>query len=50
MRSGDDSGHNLVSYVVAVNLNVLCTLMKGGITGDEDSGLIITMHGQWKRG
>ena len=45
MRSGDDSGHNLVLYVVAVNLNVLSTLMKGGIVGDEDSGLIITMHG-----
>ena len=49
MRSGDDSGHNLVSYVVAVNFNVLCTLIKGGIGGDEDSDLIITIHGHWKR-
>ena len=49
MRSGDDSGHNLVSYVVTVNLNVLYTLMKGWISGDEDSGLIITMHGHSKR-
>ena len=49
MRSGDDSRHNLVSYVVAVNLNMLCMLMKGGIARDEDSGLIITMHGHWKR-
>ena len=49
MRSGDDSGHNFVSYVVIVHLNVLCMLMKGGISSDEDSGLIITMHGHWKR-
>ena len=49
MRSGDDSGHNLVSYVVAVNLNMLCTLMKNGAVDDEDSGLIITVHGHWKR-
>ena len=49
MRSGDDFEHNLVSYVVAVNLNVLCTLMKGGISSDEDRGLIITMHGHYKR-
>ena len=45
MRSGDDSGHNLVSYVVTVDLNVLCMLIKDVIAGDEDSGLIITMHG-----
>ena len=49
MRSADNFGHNLVSYVVAVNLNVLCMLMKGGISGNEDSGLIITMHGHWER-
>ena len=45
MRSRDDSGHNLVSYVVVVNLNVLCTLMNSGITRYEDSGSIIIMHG-----
>ena len=49
MRSGDDSENNLVLYVVPVNLNVLYTLMKGGITIDEDSNLITTMHGHWKR-
>ena len=40
MRSGDDFGHNLVSYLVAVNFSVLCKLIKGGIASDEDSGLI----------
>ena len=44
MRSGDDFGHNLVLYVVVVNLNVLCTLMESGIAGNEDSSLIISMH------
>ena len=45
MRSGDESGHNRVLYVVAVNLNVLCMLVTGRIANDEDSGLIMTMHG-----
>ena len=45
MRSGDDYGQNLFSHVLLVNLNVLCTLMKSGIDGDEDNSLIITMHG-----
>ena len=45
MRSGDDSEHNLVLYIVVVNLNVLCTHMKSGISDDEDRGLIITMYG-----
>ena len=43
MRSRDDSRHNLISYVMVVNLNVLCILIKGGIARDEDSGL-----GQYK--
>ena len=45
MRGGDYSGHNLIPNVVTINLNVLCTLMKSGIASDEDSGLIIIMHG-----
>ena len=49
MRSGDDSRHNLVSYVVEINLNVLCVLLKSGIIGIEASDLIITMHGHWKK-
>ena len=49
MRSGDDSRNNLASYVVAVNLNLLLTLMKSGIADDEDNCLIIIMHGHWKR-
>ena len=44
MRSGDDSGHNLVSYVMTINLIVLCMLMKSEIVGDEVSGLIITIY------
>ena len=49
MRSGDDSSHNLVSYIVTINLNVICKLIKSGIVGDEDSSLIITMDGHWQR-
>ena len=45
MRGGNNSGHNLVLKVVTINLSVLRMLMKGQIASDEDSGLIITMHG-----
>ena len=45
MGGKDDFEHNSVSNVMAVNLNVLCTLIKISISNDENSGLIITMHG-----
>ena len=45
MRGRDDSEHNLVSNVVVVNLTMFCTLMKSIIPSDEDSGLIIIIHG-----
>ena len=48
MRGGNNFGHNLVSNIVTINLNVLCTLMKSGIVSDEDSSLIIIMHGHWR--
>ena len=48
MRGGDNFGHHLVLIVVTINLNVLCTLMKSGISIYEDSDLIITMHGHWR--
>ena len=47
MRGGNDSEHNLIPNVVAINLNVLRMLMKGGIVLDEDNGLIIAIHGHW---
>ena len=37
MRNRHDSRHNLVSDVMAVNLNMFLTLMKHGIFGDKDS-------------
>ena len=49
MRSRDDSRHNNLLDVVLVNLNVLCMLMKGGIVDNEESTLIITMCGHWRR-
>ena len=42
MRSRNDNGHNLVLDVVVVNLNMLCTFMKGGISRIKESGLIIS--------
>ena len=48
MRGRDNSGHNLVLNVVTINLNVLRTLMRSEIASNEDSGLIITMHGHWR--
>ena len=45
MRGRDDSGHNLVSNVVVVNLNVLCMLMKIRIYNNEYSDLIIIIYG-----
>ena len=45
MREGNNYRHNLVLNVVTVNLHVLSTLMKGGISSDEDSGLTIISHG-----
>ena len=48
MRGGNNSGHNLVSNVVIVNLNVLHKLMKSGISSDDNSGLNITMYEHWK--
>ena len=47
MRSGDGSRHKLILNVLAVNLKVFCTLMKNGISNDEDSVLTIIMHGYW---
>ena len=44
MRGIDDFEHNFISNVVTVNLNVLYILIKGEIVGNEDSGLIITIH------
>ena len=44
MRSRDDSRHKLVLDVVAVNLNMLCIVMKGEIAKNKDSNLIITIH------
>ena len=48
MRGENNFGHNLFPNVMTINLNVLRTLMKSGIASDEDSGLIITMHGHWR--
>ena len=48
MRGGNIFGHNFVSNVVIVNLNMLHMLIKSGIASDEDSGLIITIHGHWR--
>ena len=45
MGPGDDYRHNLVSNVVAINLNVLCRLIKREIVKNKDNDLIITMHG-----
>ena len=50
MRSGEDIEYNIVLYIVSINLNVLCTLMKSGLANDQDSILIITLHEYWKRG
>ena len=44
MRGGDDSKHNLVLDVVAVNLNVTFMVMKSIRGGNKDGNLIITMH------
>ena len=44
MRSRDDSRHNLVLDAVAINLNMLCIVMKGEIAKNIDSNLIITLH------
>ena len=48
MRGENNFGHNLVLNVMTINLNVLRTLMESGISSDEDSGLIITMHRHWR--
>ena len=49
MRGGNNSKHNIVPNIVTINLNVLCMLMKSGISSDEDDDLTITMHG-YRRG
>ena len=49
MRSRNDSRHNPILDIAAVNLNVLCMLMKGRIADIEKSTLIITMCGHWRR-
>ena len=43
-EGGDNSRSNLILDVIPVNHNLLCILMKSGITNDKDSGLIITIH------
>ena len=45
MTGGNNFRYNIVLNVMTINLNVLRTLMRSEITSDEDSGLIITMHG-----
>ena len=42
MRGGNNFKHKLVPNIVVRRL------MKGEIVNDEDSDLIITMHGHWR--
>ena len=45
MRRENNSIHNLVHNIVIVNLNMLCMLMTGVISSNEDRGLIIQCMG-----
>lgn len=42
--SNDKSSKNPIMNGVAINLNVLSVLMKGGIFHDEDDDLIVIMY------
>ena len=45
MRNGDESGEDLITTIMTINLNVLGALMKGEVICDEDRDLIVTIHG-----
>ena len=35
MRSGDELGHELITNLMIVNLNVLCVFLISGVVNDE---------------
>ena len=44
MRSGDESRNHLVVDIMAVNLDMLCVIIKGGVSNDKDGCLVVTMQ------
>ena len=43
MRNNDKFGENSVANSVTIDLNVLGVHMKGGVIGNEDGSLIVTI-------